>query len=220
MPHNTGPRWYLGAVLLALAIASALACLTGINLGLFLGGLAFIAILAPYAATLWTNPRHGLMAITCVTHAVAATWLWAVWADPAVHLRGWLGIYGITIAVVLLEASLVLVLRRAGLGSASAAGLTVMMALLWLTVPIWLFPHLQTDGLLPWMQRLINIHPVFVINGAAPLSIWPEMPIAYTIMNLNQDVPYALPTSPIAAILVHGAVAALLCLIWIKEPNR
>ncbi len=213
-------RWHLGTVLLTAAISSGLARLTGINLGLFLGGLVLCAMLAPYAAALWDRPRHGLIAAACVAHVIAANWLWAVWADPAVHLRSWLGMYGVMIGVVLLEASLVAVLHRAGLRSTSAAGLTVILGLLWLTAPIWLFPHLQTPGLLSWMQRLINIHPVFAINSAAPLSIWPEMPIAYTLMNLNQDVPYTLPTNPIAAILAHGAVAALLCLIWIKEPRQ
>jgi hypothetical protein len=67
---------------------------------------------------------------------------------------------------------------------------------------------------------LINIHPVFAINSATALSIWTEMPIAYTVMNLNQDVPYTLPSTPVAAILVHGAIGIFLCLIWIKEPNR
>lgn len=203
--------------LLTLALTLGLACLSGINLGLFLGGLVLCTILAPYAAAFRDGPRNALIAAACTTLPIAAIWLWAVLTDPAVHLRGYLGACGVTMAVAMAAAVLTTVLHRAGLDAVSAAGLTVIMALLWLLAPIWLFPHLQSASLLPWMQRVINVHPVFAINGAVPLSIWSEMPIAYTIMNLNQDIPYALPASPIASILVHTAMGSLLCLIWIKE---
>ena len=213
-------RWHLGTVLLTMAVSAVLAFLVGINLGLFLAGLLLCTVLVPYAAALWSTPRSALSAAACVTLSIAATWIWTIWVDPAVHWRGWLGACGVTIAVGLLTASLVLALLRGGLGPTSAAGLTVILTLLWLLVPIWLFPHLQSPALLPWMQRLIDIHPVFAINSAVPLAIWPEMPLAYTLLNLNQDVPYTMPTTLLAAILAHAAAAAILCLIRIKTSAR
>lgn len=213
-------RWHLGTALVALALALGVACLSGINLGLFIGGLVLCTILAPYAGVFWDSPRHALIATACTALPITAVWLWATWADPAIHLSGCLGACGVIMVVAWLAAVLAGLLRRAGLGSASAAGLTVILALLWLLAPIWLFPHLQSASLLPWMQRLINIHPVFAINSALPLSIWSEMPTAYTVLNLNQDIPYTLPASPLGSMLVHIAIGLPLWLIWIKEQIR
>ncbi len=213
-------RWHVGTVALAVAASSGLACAIGAGLGLFLGDLVLCALLAPYAAALWDDPRHGLIASACVIHGIAATWLVAAWVDQGITVREWLGAYAMLLSFGLAMATLVSALRRAGIHAASSAGLAVLMAILWLTVPVWLFPHLQSPGLLPWMQRLISIHPVFAINSEIKLTIWSEMPIAYTLTNLNQDVPYSLPASPLAAVLAHGAIALAICLIWIKEDRR
>lgn len=219
--HHPPLPWHLGTFALVLALAAVLAALTPITLGLFLGGLALAALLVPFFASLWHNPRSALIAAACVTDAIAAVWLWPLFTDPAVHLGSWLGAYGILLAISLLQLALLPPLRRAGLAPSSAAGLIALAALLWLAAPIWLLPHLQSEALLPWMHRLIYIHPVFAINACLPTPIWTESPIAYTLLNLNQDIPYTLPSSPLPAILSHALPAlAILCLIWIKAPNR
>ena len=211
---------HTGTFAVTLVLAGTLAYFTGTTLGLYFGGLLLSVLLVPYAVMAWDSPRHSLLAAACVTDAVATLWLWPVFTDPQIHLWAWLGAYGILLALALFQVALASLLRYIPLSRPSSAGITLLLILLWLTAPIWLFPHLQGPTLLPWIQRLINVHPLFALNAAMPLSIWSEAPIAYMLMNLNQDIPYAMPPSPLAAILLHGAAGIALCLIWVKAQPR
>lgn len=223
MPSETpSTPWplHLATFATVVCITVGLSAIIGPGLGLFLGGLAIACLLAPSAAALWPTRGQGMLAAACVIDGIALVWLYGVWKDPAIGLGQWLGAYGILIAVVLLQVALLLPLARIGLARPSAAGLLAILALLWLMVPVWLIPHLQTPALLPWMHRLIAIHPLFAINSVIPHPIWTELPVAYTLSNLNQDVAYTLPSSPLPAILFHSVPAIVLLLIQIKASNR
>ena len=60
------------------------------------------------------------------------------------------------------------------------------------------------------MQRVINVQPLMAMNSAVPLGVWTESPLAYHMMNINQDVYYTLPTGPWLSIALHVGGAALL----------
>jgi hypothetical protein len=82
-----------------------------------------------------------------------------------------------------------------------AAGITVLLALLWLTWPVWLSPWL-TQTMADW---LTPANPLLAINGIVKhLGTWDRAPLAYRSLTvLNQDVPYHLPTSILPAVLLH-----------------
>jgi hypothetical protein len=90
-----------------------------------------------------------------------------------------------------------------------AAALTVALALLWLTWPIWLARILPDHPDLA--AHLVAPHPLFAINGVLKsFGIWTEQPLAYQyLMTLGQDLPYALPQNigPVAGL--HMLLGAL-----------
>jgi hypothetical protein len=116
-----------------------------------------------------------------------------------------------------LQVGLIAGLRRLRVSAISAGGMSVVLLLAWFSAPVWLLHHLQTPALLPWMQRVIDVHPLFAMNAAVPLGVWTESPLAYRILNLNQDVYYTMP-GPWLAALLHAAIGA--GLIWVNYRKR
>jgi hypothetical protein len=186
---------------------------TGLTLGLFFAGLLLAALLVPYLALSGPTLNRQILLAVCVVNAIALIWLLAILLDNTGGLAQWLWAYGILLAAAATQLGLARCLRRVHLPQLTSAALTVLLGLLWLSSPIWLFHHLETPAQLPWMQRLIDVHPLFALNAAIPWSVWTEAPQAYQILNLNQDVFYAMPASPLPAIAVHSLLAGTLILL-------
>ncbi|HVT89214.1 MAG TPA: hypothetical protein VHD56_10210 [Tepidisphaeraceae bacterium] len=87
--------------------------------------------------------------------------------------------------------------------STVSSAIVVVLAMLWLSWPIWL-SQINTPV-------LISAHPLFAINGMLRnFGAWPERPIAYRyLMRLGQDLPYTLPRNIGPMIAVHLLIGAI-----------
>ena len=93
-----------------------------------------------------------------------------------------------------------------------ASAIITVLALLWLTWPVWLSRGLASshgDALVAWLSPA---HPLLAINGVvrARFDAWDRYQMAYQqLTTLNQDVLYNLPRSVTAAIGLHAAIGVL-----------
>ena len=94
----------------------------------------------------------------------------------------------------------------------TARGLAGAALMAWLTWPIWMAPHWTNPAAAPWLDAMLPYQPLLAINAPAiALGPWSHQPIAYRyLLNLGQDVPYALPSSAWPAIFAHTVLAVLL----------
>jgi hypothetical protein len=199
--------WFAACVLLLLLAE----LLTGISLGWILTGLVMAVVLVPFAVVRESRETWRLLAASAITDGIGLCWgLVAIFSTQMTIMQG-VGSYAVLLGVALLMAGIVEPLRWLG---RSAAGLAVLLGALWLAFPVWGLHHLSPAS----MQTVINLHPLFALNAVWPRPIWTEGQFAYQLVNLNQDVPYALPSSPITCIMVHALLGGLL--IWIAGNRR
>lgn len=194
-------------------IMAAAGWAVGVSLGLFFAGLAVCALLAPWAIDEREPIIWQALAVASVTDSIALVWLVVAIADERIALLDWLQAYLLLVSLAGFQWSIVATLRRVRLRGTLPAAAGVMVLLLWLASPIWLLHHLQTPALLPWMQRVINVQPLLAMNASVPLGVWTESPLAYHMLNLNQDVFYTLPSGPWLSILLHTSSAFALVAI-------
>ena len=205
------PLRHLASLFLAVALVMAGAGMAlGASLGFFFAGLALCALLLPWVMAERQPLAAQFLAIVMVTDAIALIWLVMTIADERITLLNWLSAYLLLLSLAGLQWSVVTAGRGLGLRGVLPAASAVLLVMLWLASPAWLLHHLQTPALLPWMQRVINVQPLFAMNSAVPLGVWTESPLAYHMMNLNQDVYYTLPPGSWLSIVSHVGGAALL----------
>jgi len=98
-----------------------------------------------------------------------------------------------------------------------AATFTSIIALAWMTWPVWL-SHAMTQTLVNW---LVPAHPLFAINGVLEhLGAWDHSPIAYRYLTiLNQDIPFELPKSILPATTVHLMLGVPLLLPQLRKKT-
>ena len=92
----------------------------------------------------------------------------------------------------------------------SAAAIATLLALAWLTWPIWFSPALRGPGAEKLVAWLVAAHPLFAVNGMLHLrlGIWNEFGIAYHLTSLQDEVAYSLPNSVFPCVLLHCGFAA------------
>jgi hypothetical protein len=204
-------------MILPLVVATALSLLCYMiaraSLGLFLGGLLFAILIAPPLILAEIRTATRLLVLIAICIGVALPWLLAIapvqWFACAAVLVGTLA--SVTGCAVLLE--------RCS-GRIVAAAWSVVLGLAWIAWPVWL------ASFLPGRPGLVNTltaaHPLFAINGvvARTMGIWTEQSVAYHLTNLGQDVSYALPTSIIPAVLLHGLMGAGMWRIAVRIAAR
>lgn len=135
--------------------------------------------------------------------------VWWTTSPGEVALRSRVELVVLLAANVLVVASGVRQAMMAGVSATLAVAAVAFAYLAWFTVPIW---SAGSARLAPG-PMLIRVHPALVLNGlTVNLGIWAEQPVAYTLTNLGQDAPYALPTSIVPAVIVDGSAAALMAL--------
>jgi len=177
---------------------------TGAGLGLFLGTTLLMAILLP-SMVLAADGIGRLAMLAAAVCGMSLTWLAATqWAD--VTPLEWIRCTIVLGAMAWGIAGVVSLLVAARLPGSLAAGLTVVIDLLWLTWPVWL-SHALTQPLVNW---LVPANPCFAINSVLKhLGTWDRAPLAYnTLTILNQDVAYRLPTTIWPATLLHLVIGA------------
>ena len=191
----------------ALAFGIFTCAATGPTLGLFFGGLVIVALLVPPMVLCERSmARQGLVA-SAVNDAVALVWLVAT-LRSVTTLSQWLRCYLILAAFTFALWGCARALRALRIDAIPSSALTITLAMLWLTWPIWLSRALGAN-MIGW---LVPAHPPLAINGVlAHLGVWSEHAIAYRhLMNLGQDVPYQLPSSILAGVFAHVIAGGIL----------
>ena len=200
------------ALLFALVTYAA----TGPTLGLFFGGLVIVALLVPPMVLCERSmPRQGLVA-SAVNDAVAIVWLVATLRSQTT-VSQWLRCYLILAAFTFALWACARALRALRIDAILSSALTVTLAMLWLSWPIWLSRTLTPD-MVDWLGPA---HPPLAVNGVlAHLGVWSEHAIAYRhLMNLGQDLPYQLPSSILVAVFAHVIAGGILFALASLRPE-
>jgi hypothetical protein len=218
----------LAGVALAILADGACCAATGATLGLFFGGIVFAALLTPPLVLTEERFVDQLLIATAICDGIAIVWL-ITCVEGTITLRQFLGCYillaawccalmgtATLMAQILCRFHLARRVHR-GLNGIPivASAFTIVVALLWLTWPIWFATHLSHANSQFYISWFVPPHPLLAINGIlANLGVWSERPIAYAyLMNLGQDVPYTLPRSVGPCVVVHflvGIIAAIM----------
>jgi hypothetical protein len=221
----TAPNPWLAPILpLLLSVAAGVLCYraAGLTLGLFLGGLIAVVLLAgPLLAAEDTWLGRALVAAG-VIHGIASVWLYAaIKLDMDIGL--WAACYLALCAMVVAAGGLTAMLRRIGVGHIGAGAIVTVLGLAWMLWPVWLSPALhgpRGERIVAW---LVPAHPLFAVNGVLlrTLGYWTDQAgIAYHYTSLSDDLAYAVPESVLMCVLLHGCVGTLggmLALIKRKE---
>jgi hypothetical protein len=98
-----------------------------------------------------------------------------------------------------------------------AATITSIIAITWMTWPIWLSHGLTQTR----VNALVWPHPLLAINGVLEhLGAWDHAPIAYRYLTiLNQDIPFELPTSILPATIIHLMLGVPLLLSLLRKKT-
>jgi len=213
-----------GLAAAAIGVVSYIA--VGANLGLFVAGFFSAAIITPSLCSALslvgsalrtigvTQPQtvrnadptytQNLLAALAIWLALSTTWSAAFFTSPLSPNQ-------------FLQLDLLLLAFQLTLTAASGllpAPLVTLLAIAWLSWPIWLATFLR--GVSPrTIYWLVQTYPPLVTNGVLTWEPpWSERSLAYRwLTNLNQDVMYQLPTSAWRAIVFMLLVAGGLMLV-------
>jgi hypothetical protein len=221
-PTKPGGRFspaQLPAPFLLSLLAAALCYLAaGPTLGLFFGGFFLTAMIV---APLQQTGVKLLPLLTGVCAGTAVVWF-ASASRPDVYFTDCLRSLVVLAAWVFALAGVGNVLRVAKCCPTSAVTITVILALAWLTWPVWLTAALETAHGQQIVDLLVPAHPLFAVNAVMKqFGAWDHYPVrAYpTLTVLNQDVTYQQPGSIWPAVVLHGLIGAGL-LIPVRGKTR
>ena len=183
------------------AIAAAgvsLCCVAaGDTLGFYLGPVIAITLILPPMVAGQPRFRSAVVVAGAMIAAVGIAWLLAVFG-PGLTFLPWLQC---CLCLAAYAFALTALMR------ATAAWVAVVVGVAWLLWPVWTASFVDIT-LARW---LTPAHPLMAINSVViNLGAWLEQPLMYEHATLNQDVPYALPTSIWPCVVVHAIIAALL----------
>ena len=198
-------------IALALGTVAGLSCwwAAGATCGLFFGGLAFSALLVPPLVSAEARWAQQISVALSTALGTSLAWLSATVSSRDLTAAHWLRCTLLLACFAAALAGLTALLRRAHLNPTAAAAIVVLLALLWLTWPIWLSPALAgREELVGW---LTPAHPILAadsaLTGLGPA--WTERRLMYTKLSiLNQDVAYGLPETIAWSVLLHTLTGA------------
>jgi hypothetical protein len=184
----------------------------GPTLGLYLGGLALAMLVTPQFAIAHRAPIERVLAVASVVDGVGVVWLVALFRSDLTFGQ-WLAAYVLLAACAFSAAGVTLALARY-MGELFASALTTVLAVAWLTWPIWLSAWIEHAAVVRAIDWLVPFHPLLAMNGLlVRLGVWGEGPLMYQLTSLGQDVPYSLPSSIAwsagAHVLLGGALLLL-----------
>ena len=198
---------------LVFGLIAGLSCywVAGPTLGAWIGPLALVAAVGPLVVVAEEGLWRRLFAVAGIVDGLGAAWLWVMVRSP-VELGQWLRCYLVLLGLAVALGGMVSLLHRARLPRAPAGGLVALVALGWLTWPIWTSPWLRGQKYEPLVERLSFAHPVLAVNVAVapPLSQWVEDAFMYQQTALNQDVLYIAPRGVAWTVVVHLGVGVVL----------
>jgi hypothetical protein len=194
--------------LVAISLAGCAACwwAAGTSLGLFLGGLFIATFLVPAAVLKQKNLPAALRAFIAAIAPIAITWLLATLKTQDT-IGQWFQVTAILFAYALAISGIAALLAALKFPEIFAAAIAIILALAWLTWPIWLSAAHPSNATI---ATLVRFHPPLTINGILTNEpAWTEMSLAYHLTNLNQDVPIQLPSNAAPCALAHAIVGIL-----------
>jgi hypothetical protein len=204
-----GRPWYevLGfSFLLSLIFSIWFSIAIGRNLGLFFGGLLLASILAPLLVVVEKELKSRILIVTGIVGAMTIVWLSCVFND-AITLGEWSGAVMVLLVFALAAAALAALFARVRIPPAAV----VVVAIAWLSWPIWLAPALRGGQS---SERIVGVvvavNPTFAMQGALAKSFnvpWAQYRIAYRLTNIGDDIPYQMPTSKLGCGFFHGVIA-------------
>ena len=192
-------------VAIGVAAGTAAIVAAGPTLGAFFGATALAALLVPGIALSAARPSRVLVRAGGLADGVGLVWLWLIFA-AGIGFWQWLGAYVLLVALLSLLVGLAWAMRQRGASAGVSAGMSALLGALWLSCPVWLFHHLTHMGADGLVRGIVAIHPLFALNGLLDLGNWTEMGRAYHLLQLNQDVPVALPATIWMSVAVHGVL--------------
>jgi hypothetical protein len=166
------------------------------------GGLLVTTLVLPPLVLASDNWLIDIAVVWASTLGVACVWLvlpisWPQWWECGAVL------ISLSVAV----STTTVLLHRVGIHGAVAAAVVVVATVAWLSWPVWMSPWLGGHETL--VNVLVAGHPLLAINGTLiDQGIWTERPEMYGWTALNQDVTFAMPTSVLGCVVLHGGIGA------------
>ncbi|MGB7159379.1 MAG: hypothetical protein WBD40_15030 [Tepidisphaeraceae bacterium] len=229
------PTWRRFAIValppFILAVAATLACYlaAGTGLMLYLGGIALAMLLTPPLVLAYRDSLERLLVAASIVDGVGLVWFVAMLRSETMFAQ-WLGAYILAAGCVFAMTGLALGLSRLLRNDVLASALCVVIALAWLTWPVWLSAWVDRPGVERLIAWLVPVHPLLAANGLlSHLGVWGEQRLMYQLTSLGQDVPYQFPATVVPATLAHALVGGALLLVArrgrhvgaaIDVPNR
>jgi hypothetical protein len=193
---RTGRLWTAAVIPFAVSAALAALCFAsaGVSLGLYFGGIAVASMVVPALALAEAPGWRRAIAMGAVVDAVGLIWIGGALAGR-VSIMQWLACYVLLGAYVAAVWGIAEFLGAIRIPAVVAAMLTSVLALAWLSWPVWMSPWLAGQRGTRVAAWLVSAHPLFALNGVlrSVLGIWTERSVIYRLSNLNQDIAYTLP---------------------------
>jgi hypothetical protein len=190
------------------------AALIGVNAGLFFAGIVLATLIVPPMCLTESRLPDRAVIAWAANDGIGLVWFVAVFASP-LTLEQWFLCYVVLLAWTMLLMGLSVLAqgfldrldsigRRKFSGSIVVApAIVVLIALAWVSCPVWLAPIMPAHpNLTHW---IIWIHPLMACNSVVrEFGLWMERPIAYRyLLTLGQDVSAGLPQSVLPSFVFH-----------------
>jgi hypothetical protein len=177
--------------------------ITGRGLAIYLGAPLLACLYIPFL----TVGVHAFKRAIAASLGIAVV-LGASNIRVDVSIVEWLRCIIVITSLVIALTAIANLLAQIHIPAAVAATITSVVALLWMTWPVWMSSWLTQNR----VDLLVPAHPLLAINGVLEhLGSWDHSPIAYRQLTiLNQDIPFRLPTSIIPATILHLVIGSLL----------
>ncbi|CAN5431896.1 hypothetical protein BH10PLA1_BH10PLA1_06770 [soil metagenome] len=206
---STAMKSGLASFVAALAASLAGVWIIGPNLGGAFWIVCVVSILSPVAASSFNDMLPSLIAGVCasVGGAVAATMLLM---HDAFTLEQSIAVAGTAFAIGLALLALVRLLVVIRIAPILAAFIVTLLALAWLSWPLWLSPWLTFPESGDVASRLASVHPLMSINAVAQqFGFWTQGKIIYRLTTVGQNFQIALPSGVMRCVSFHLVVATL-----------
>jgi hypothetical protein len=179
------------------------------TLGLFIGGLVVATVVTPGMVVAERKWLGRVVAWAGVVDAIILVWLGAV-VSGVISVGDWGEAVVVLVAYAGAVAGVGLGLAWVRVPAVFAAAITVVVGLGWLSWPVWMAPWLTGENREAVVAWLVWGHPVFAMDRAMIEAFgvpWAQMPIAYRLTNIGDDIGYEVPRSVWACVVVHAAIA-------------
>jgi hypothetical protein len=192
---------------------------TGSSFGLFLAGLFVLTVVLPPLVLTREQTRDRIAVSIAIASGIASGWLFASFNGTISFLQ-WMQCSLVLFAFGALLLGMAVVLVRCRIHSLFASAITVLLATLWLSWPIWLSPTLRDHSSPAIIHWLVQLNPAMAVNGVLlHLGPWTQEPMAYHLTDLGQNVAYALPVHGLECIIAHLLLGSVLFLFSVEKQR-